>query len=125
MSTRELGTIQASKAKVDRTAAWVFALILAVLFTVSLIATTEPGTSVEQAPAAPAFTVGEAGAGGPSTVNRDATPERNGVAADRDQRHGLPPVPVRYPPLRTTEAGPQGPASVISVTPSTSEVRQD
>jgi hypothetical protein len=78
MSTRELGTIQASKAKVERTAAWVFALILAVLFTVSLIATTDPGASVNQAPAAPTFPVGEPGAGGPSTVNRDATP--NGTA---------------------------------------------
>lgn len=78
MSTRELGTIQASKAKIDRTAAWVFALILAVLFTVSLIATTDPGTSVQRAPAAPTWPVGEPGAGGPSTVNRDATP--NGTA---------------------------------------------
>jgi hypothetical protein len=51
MSTRELGTIQASKVRVDRTAAWVFALILAVLFAVSLIATTDPGTSVQRAPA--------------------------------------------------------------------------
>ena len=75
MSTRELGTIQASKVRVDRTAAWVFALILAVLFTVSLIATTDPGTSVQRAPAAPTWPVGEAGAGGPSTVNRDATPK--------------------------------------------------
>ena len=75
MSTRELGTIQASKTRVDRTAAWVFALILAVLFTVSLIATTDPGgASVQRAPAAPTWPVGEAGAGGPSTVNRDATP---------------------------------------------------
>jgi len=74
MSTRELGTIQASKAKVDRTVAWVFALILAVLFTVSLIATTDPGTSVNQAPAAPTFPIGEPGAGGPSVLNRDATP---------------------------------------------------
>ena len=78
MSTRELGTIQASKAKVERTAAWVFALILAVLFTVSLIATTDPGASVNRAPAAPTFPVGEPGAGGPSTLNRDATP--NGTA---------------------------------------------
>jgi len=75
MSTRELGTIQVSKARVDRTAAWVFALILAVLFTVSLIATTEPGASVDRAPAAPAFTVGDQLAGGPSIVNRDALPE--------------------------------------------------
>ena len=74
MSTRELGTIEASKTRIDRTAAWVFALILAVLFTVSLIATTDPGTSVQRAPAAPAWPAGEAGAGGPSTVNRDATP---------------------------------------------------
>jgi hypothetical protein len=72
VSTRELGTIQASKARVDRTAAWVFALILAVLFTVSLIATTGPGATVERAPAAPAFAVGDQLAGGPSTVNSDA-----------------------------------------------------
>ena len=74
MSTRDIGTIQASKVRIDRTAAWVFALILAVLFTVSLIATTDPGTSVQRAPAAPTWPVGEAGAGGPSTVNGDATP---------------------------------------------------
>ena len=65
----------ASKARVDRTAAWVFALILAVLFTVSLIATTDPGTSVQRAPAAPTWPVGEPGAGGPSTVNGDVTPK--------------------------------------------------
>jgi len=75
MSTRELGTIQASKVRIDRTAAWVFALILAVLFTVSLIATTDPGTSVQRAPAAPTWPVGEAGAGGPSTVKGDAMPK--------------------------------------------------
>ena len=75
MSTRELGTIQASKTKVDRTAAWVFALILAVLLSVTLIATTGSGTSVDRAPAAPAFAVGEPGAGGPSALNRDATPK--------------------------------------------------
>jgi hypothetical protein len=52
----------------------VFALILAVLFIVSLIATTDPGANVKQAPAAPTFRVGEQGAGEPSRVNRDATP---------------------------------------------------
>lgn len=72
MSTRDLGTIQARKTGVDRTAAWIFALVLAVLFAVSLIATTGPGTTVERAPA-PAFTVGDQLAGGPSTVNRDAS----------------------------------------------------
>jgi uncharacterized protein (DUF58 family) len=79
MSTRDLGTIQATKTGVDRTAAWIFALILAVLFAVSLIATTDPGTTVERAPAAPAFTVGDQLAGGPSTVHRDASP--NDIAA--------------------------------------------
>ena len=74
MSTRDLGTIQATKTGVDRTAGWIFALILAVLFAVSLIATTDPGTTVERAPAAPAFSVGDQLAGGPTTVNRDASP---------------------------------------------------
>jgi uncharacterized protein (DUF58 family) len=74
MSTRQLGTIQTSKARIDRTAAWVFALILAVLFTVALIATTRPGATVDRAPAAPTFAVGEPGAGGPSALNRHATP---------------------------------------------------
>lgn len=74
MSTRELGTIQAKSSGVSRTAGWIFALILAVLFAVSLIATTDPGASVERAPAAPAFSVGDQLAGGPSTVNRDASP---------------------------------------------------
>jgi hypothetical protein len=73
MSTRELGTIQATKSGVDRTAGWIFALILAVLFAVSLIATTDPGQVVERAPAS-SFVVGDQLAGGPSTVNRDASP---------------------------------------------------
>ncbi len=75
MSTRDLGTIQATNARVDRTAGWIFALILAVLFAVSLIATTDPGTTVERAPASPAFTVGDQLAGGPTTVNGDAPPQ--------------------------------------------------
>jgi hypothetical protein len=74
MSTRELGTIQARKTGVDRTAGWILALILAVLFAVSLIATTDPGTTVERAPAAPAFSLGDQLAGGPTTVHRDASP---------------------------------------------------
>lgn len=74
MSTRELGTIEAAKSDVGRTAGWIFALILAVLFAVSLIATTHPGTTVDRAPAAPAFSVGDQLAGGPTTVNRDASP---------------------------------------------------
>ncbi|MEO8424425.1 MAG: hypothetical protein ABI595_11035 [Actinomycetota bacterium] len=74
MSTRDLGTIQAKSTSVDRTAGWIFALILAVLFAVSLIATTDAGTTVERAPAAPAFSVGDQLAGGPSIVNRDASP---------------------------------------------------
>jgi hypothetical protein len=74
MSTRDLGTIQATKSGVDRTAGWIFALILAVLFAVSLIATTDPGQVVERAPASPAFVVGDQLAGGPTTVNRDAPP---------------------------------------------------
>jgi hypothetical protein len=72
MSTRELGTIQTGTSNVSRTAGWVLALILAVLFAVSLIATSDPGASVERAPAAPAFSVGDQLAGGPTTVNRDA-----------------------------------------------------
>jgi hypothetical protein len=74
MSTRDLGTIQATNARVDRTAGWIFALVLAVLFAVSLIATTDPGTTV-RAPAAPAFSVGDQLAGGPTTVTRDASPQ--------------------------------------------------
>ena len=73
MSTRELGQIQTTKTGVNRTAGWIFALILAVLFAVSLIATTDPGTTVERAPAAPAFSLGDQ-PGGPSTVHRDASP---------------------------------------------------
>ncbi|MGZ5212845.1 MAG: hypothetical protein ACXWEJ_04805 [Actinomycetota bacterium] len=73
MSTRELGTIKATRS-VERTSAWIFALILAVLFAVSLIATTDPGTTVDRAPAAATFTVGDQLAGGPATVNRDASP---------------------------------------------------
>ena len=76
MSTQELGTIQGTKSGVGRTAGWILALILAVLFAVSLIATAGPGESVERAPAAPAFSVGDQLAGGPSTVNRDASPKR-------------------------------------------------
>jgi hypothetical protein len=74
MSTRELGQIQTTKTGVNRTAGWIFALILAVLFAVSLIATTDPGTTVERAPAAPAFSLGDQLAGGPTTVHRDASP---------------------------------------------------
>jgi hypothetical protein len=74
MSTRDLGTIQATKTGVDRTAGWIFALILTVLFAVSLIATADPGTTVERAPAAPAFAVGDQLAGGPTTVDRGASP---------------------------------------------------
>lgn len=74
MSTRELGTIQATKSGVSRTAGWIFALILAVLIAVSLIATTDRGTTVDRAPAAPAFSVGDQLAGGPTTANRDASP---------------------------------------------------
>jgi hypothetical protein len=74
MSTQELGTIQGAKSGVGRTAGWILALVLAVLFAVSLIATTGPGESVERAPAAPAFSVGDQLAGGPSTVNRDTSP---------------------------------------------------
>jgi hypothetical protein len=70
MSTTELGTIQATKSGVGRTTGWIFALILAVLFAVSLIATTGPGATVVRAPAAPAFSVGDQFAGGPSTVGR-------------------------------------------------------
>jgi hypothetical protein len=72
MSTRELGTIQATRTGVDRTAAWIFALVLAVLFAVSLIATTDPGRTVDRAPATTAFAVGDQLAGGPNTVSRDA-----------------------------------------------------
>ena len=43
MSTQELGTIQGTKSGVGRTAGWILALILAVLFAVSLIATAGPG----------------------------------------------------------------------------------
>ena len=57
MSTTELGTINATRS-VERTAGWIFALVLAVLFAVSLIATTGPGQTVERAPA-PAFSVGD------------------------------------------------------------------
>ena len=74
MSTTELGTIQATRSGIGRTTGWLLALILAVLFAVSLIATTDRGASVERAPAAPAFSVGDQLAGGPTTVNRDATP---------------------------------------------------
>jgi hypothetical protein len=74
MSTRELGTIQETKTGVDRTAGWIFALILAVLFAVSLIATTDPGGVVERAPASPAFALGDQLAGGPTTVDRGASP---------------------------------------------------
>jgi hypothetical protein len=73
MSTRDLGTIRTT-GSVERTAGWIFALILAVLFTVSLIATIGPGKTVDRAPAAPAFTAGDQVAGGPSTVHRGATP---------------------------------------------------
>jgi hypothetical protein len=69
MSTRELGTIEATKS-VERTSAWVLALILAVLFAVSLIATSDRGTTVDRAPAAATFTVGDQLAGGPAAVNR-------------------------------------------------------
>jgi hypothetical protein len=72
MSTTELGTIQATKSGVGRTTGWIFALILAVLFAVSLIATTGPGTTVVRAPAAPAFSVGARLVGGPSTVGNVA-----------------------------------------------------
>ena len=75
MSTQELGTIQGTKSGVGRTAGWILALVLAVLFAVSLIATAGPGASVERAPAATAFTAGDQLAGGPSTVNRDASPK--------------------------------------------------
>lgn len=75
MSTRELGTIQEETTGIGRTAGWIFALLLAVLFTVSLIATSDPGARVERAPAAPAFSVGDQLAGGPSSVNRDAYPK--------------------------------------------------
>ncbi len=74
MSTRDLGTIRATKS-VERTAGWIFALILAVLFAVSLIATTGPGRTVDRAPAAPAFSVGDQLAGGPATVKRVASPD--------------------------------------------------
>ncbi len=66
MSTTELGTINATRS-VERTAGWIFALVLAVLFAVSLIATTGPGQTVERAPA-PAFSVGDQLSGGPNTV---------------------------------------------------------
>jgi hypothetical protein len=76
MSTTELGTIQATKSGVGRTTGWIFALILAVLFAVSLIATTGPGTTVERAPAGPAFSVGsDQLSGGPSKLNHAAAPK--------------------------------------------------
>jgi hypothetical protein len=75
MSTQELGTIQGTRSGVGRTAGWILVLMLAVLFAVSLIATTGSGESVERAPAAPAFSVGDQLAGGPSTMNRDASPK--------------------------------------------------
>jgi hypothetical protein len=74
MSTRELGQIQARTSGVGQTAGWIFALILAVLLAVSLIATTDPGASVERAPAVPAFSVSDQLAGGVATVTRDAYP---------------------------------------------------
>ncbi len=62
--------------EVGRADSWViFALILAVLFAVSLIATTGPGRTVDRAPAAPAFSVGDQLAGGPATVKRVASPD--------------------------------------------------
>ena len=77
MSTTELGTIKATRS-VERTAGWIFALVLAVLFAVSLIATTGPGETVERAPA-PAFSVGDQLAGGPATVDRGASPADGAV----------------------------------------------
>ena len=75
MSTRELGTIEAANSGIGRTAGWILALILAVLFAVSLIATTGSDSTVDRAPAAPAFSVGDQLTGGPTTVNREAVPK--------------------------------------------------
>ena len=53
MSTQELGTIQGAKSGVGRTAGWILALVLAVLFAVSLIATTGPGAERGARPGGP------------------------------------------------------------------------
>jgi hypothetical protein len=85
MSTQELGTIQGTKSSVGRTAGWILALVLAVLFAVSMIATAGPGESVERAPAAPAFTVGDQLAGGGVVVSGDG-----GHLRHRAGRGGIP-----------------------------------